>query len=104
MSRFFNQRYLPKLGLKTDKKSFHSIRHSVIDHLKQKGIDVSYINDLVGHHSGNIDLDRYGKSYNPDILYNKCVKKIVYQTSHMRGIDFKVLQMNWKKLIPNREW
>ena len=104
VSRFFNQRYLPKLGLKTDKKSFHSIRHSVIDHLKQKGIDVSYINDLVGHHSGNIDLDRYGKSYNPDILYNKCVKKIVYQTSHLRGIDFKVLQMNWKKLISNREW
>ena len=104
VSRFFNQRYLPKLGLKTDKKSFHSIRHSVIDHLKQKGIDVSYINDLVGHHSGNIDLDRYGKSYNPDILYNKCVKKIVFQTSHLRGIDFKVLQMNWKKLISNREW
>ena len=104
VSRFFNQRYLPKLGLKTDKKSFHSIRHSVIDHLKQKGIDVSYINDLVGHHSGNIDLDRYGKSYNPDILYNKCVKKIVYQTSHMRGIDFKSLKMDWGKIITTRVW
>lgn len=104
VGHFFNQRYLPKLGLKTDKKSFHSLRHTVIDHLKQKGIDVSYINDLVGHHSGNIDLDRYGKSYNPDILYNKCVKKILYQTSQKRGIDFKGLQMNWKKLIPNREW
>ena len=104
VSRFFNQRYLPKLGLKTDKKSFHSIRHTVIDHLKQKGIDVSYINDLVGHHSGNIDLDRYGKSYNPDILYNKCVKKIVYQTSHMRGIDFKSLKMDWGKIITTRVW
>ena len=65
---------------------------------------VSYINDLVGHHSGNIDLDRYGKSYNPDILYNKCVKKIVYQTSHMRGIDFKSLKMDWEKIITTRVW
>ena len=104
VSRFFNERYLPKLGLKTDKKNFHSIRHSVIDHLKQKGVEVSLINDLVGHHSGNIDLDRYGKGYNPDILYNKCVKKILYQTSNMRGIDFRILRMDWKKLILHREW
>ena len=104
VSRFFNERYLPKLGLKTDKKNFHSIRHSVIDHLKQKGVEVSLINDLVGHHSGNIDLDRYGKGYNPDILYNKCVKKILYQTSNMRGIDFKILRMDWKKLILHHEW
>jgi len=104
VSRFFNRRYLTKLGLKTERKTFHSLRHTVIDHLKQQGIDVSFINELVGHSSGNIDLDRYGKGYNSDILYNKCVKKIVFQTSHLRGIDFKVLQMNWKKLISNREW
>ena len=104
VSRFFNQRYLPKLGLKTDRKTFHSLRHTVIDHLKQKGIEVSLINDLVGHHSGNIDLDRYGKGYNPDILFNKCVKKINYQTSHNRGIDFKVLKIDWSKIIPQRDW
>ena len=57
VSRFFNQRYLPKLGLKTERKTFHSLRHTVIDHLKQKGIEVSLINDLVGHHSGNIDSE-----------------------------------------------
>ena len=104
VSRFFNQRYLPKLGLKTDRKTFHSLRHTVIDHLKQKGIEVSLINDLVGHHSGNIDLDRYGKGYNPDILFNKCVKKINYQTSHNRGLDFKVLNIDWSKIIPQRDW
>ena len=36
ITRFFNQRYLPKLGLKTDRKNFHSLRHTVSDHLKQK--------------------------------------------------------------------
>ena len=104
VSVFFNKRYLTLLGLKTDKKNFHSIRHTVVDHLKQKGVEVSFINELVGHHHGNIDLDRYGKGYNSDIIYNKCVKKIHYETSHTRGIDFKSLLIDWKKLIVNRVW
>ena len=97
VSRFFNQRYLTKLGLKTSKKNFHSLRHTVINHLKQKDVDISYVNDLVGHTHGNIDHDRYGKGYNPDILYNKCVSKIKYETSHTRGIDFISLKLDWKK-------
>ena len=99
VSTFFNNRYLPNLGLKTNKKNFHSFRHTVSDHLKQKGIEPHFINELLGHSSGNIDLERYGKGYNPDILFNKCVKKIFYETSHTRGIDFKSLKMDWKKII-----
>ena len=99
VSEFWNDRYLPKLGLKTNKKNFHSIRHTVSDHLKQKGIEPHFINELMGHSSGDIDLDRYGKGYNPDILFNKCVKKISYQTSQKRGIDFLSLKLDWKKII-----
>ena len=99
VSTFFNKRYLPSLGLKTDKKNFHSFRHTVSDHLKQKGVEPHFINELLGHSSGNIDMDRYGKGYNPDILYNKCVKKILFQTSHNRPIDFLQLQVNWKEII-----
>ena len=99
VTRFFNTRYLPKLGLKTDKKTFHSLRHTVVDHLKQKGVEPHFINELVGHTSGNIDLDRYGKGYNPDIIFNKCVKQISYETSHTRGIDFKCLRMDWGKIV-----
>ena len=104
VSYFFNKKYLPLLGLKTDKKNFHSIRHTVVDHLKQRLVDISFINELVGHHHGNIDLDRYGKGFTTDIIYNKCVKKINYETSHTRGIDFKSLKMDWKKIILNRVW
>ena len=99
ISRFWNNRYLPLLGIKTDKNGFHSFRHSVIDHLKQLGVEPHFINELVGHSQGNIDLDRYGKRYNPDILYNKCVKRIVYQTSHKRSIDFFALKLDWGKII-----
>ena len=104
VSTFFNKRYLPSLGIKTDKKNFHSFRHTVSDHLKQKGIEPHFINELLGHSSGNIDLDRYGKGYNPDIIYNKCVKKISYQTSQKRWIDFKILKMDWEKIITNRDY
>ena len=104
VSYFFNKKYLPLLGLKTDKKNFHSIRHTVVDHLKQRLVDISFINELVGHHHGNIDLDRYGKGFTTDIIYNKCVKKINYETSHTRGIDFKSLKMDWKKIITTRVW
>ena len=99
VSTFFNNRYLPNLGLKTNKKNFHSFRHTVSDHLKQKGIEPHFVNELLGHSSGNIDLDRYGKGYNPDIIYNKCVKKISYQTSEKRWIDFLSLKLDWKKLL-----
>ena len=99
ISRFWNYRYLPLLGLKTPKTGFHSLRHTVIDHLKQKGVEPHFINELVGHSQGNISLDRYGKGYNPDILYNKCVKRIMYETSHKRSIDFLALKMDWKKLL-----
>jgi integrase len=104
VSYFFNKKYLPLLGLKTDKKNFHSIRHTVVDHLKQKLVDISFINELVGHHHGNIDLDRYGKGYTTDIIYNKCVKKINYETSHTRGIDFKSLKMDWGEIITTSVW
>ena len=81
------------------KKGFHKLRHTVVDHLKQKGVEPHYINELMGHSQGNIDLDRYGKGYNPDILFNKCVNKIVYETSHTRKIDFHSLKLDWKKIL-----
>ena len=49
VSRWFNSRYLTSLGLKTDKKNFHSFRHTVSDHLKQKGVEPHFINQLLGH-------------------------------------------------------
>ena len=30
---------------------------------------------------GNIDLDRYGKHYDAEILYENCTKRIVYESS-----------------------
>ena len=99
ISRFWNNRYLPLLGIKTGKNGFHSFRHSFIDTLKQLGVEPHFINELVGHSQGDISSDRYGNNYNPDILYNKCVKRVVYQTSRTRGINFLSLKLDWKKIL-----
>ena len=99
VSRFWNYRYLPLLGLKKTTLNLHSLRHTCIDNLKQIGVEPHFISELVGHSQGSITLDRYGKNYNPDILYNKCVKKIVYETSQKRGVDFLSLKLDWKKII-----
>ena len=99
VSRFWNFRYLPLLGLKKNTLNLHSLRHTCIDNLKQIGVEPHFISELVGHSQGSITLDRYGKNYNPDILYNKCVKKIVYETSQKRGVDFLSLKLDWKKII-----
>ena len=99
VSRFWNYRYLPLLGLKKTTLNLHSLRHTLIDNLKQIGVEPHFISELVGHSQGSITLDRYGKNYNPDILYNKCVKKIVFETSQKRGIDFLALKLDWGKII-----
>ena len=44
------------------------------------------------------------RGYTTDIIYNKSVKKIHYETSHKRGIDFKSLKMDLKKIITTRVW
>jgi integrase len=60
ISRFLNNRYLPLLGIKTDKNGFHC--------LKQSEVETHFINELMGHSQSNIDLDRYGENDNPNIL------------------------------------
>ncbi|WP_321351464.1 tyrosine-type recombinase/integrase [Halopseudomonas oceani] len=58
------------LGFKEqgEKKDFHSFRHTVADHLKQKGIAESLVAGLLGHQSQGITFSRYGKDYRPETL------------------------------------
>ena len=60
-------------------------------------VDTKFINEHQGHSQGNIDLDRYGKNYDAEILYENCTKKIVYVSSRGRKIDFSGLKVDWGK-------
>jgi integrase len=59
-----------KAGFKNsiEKKDFHSLRHTVADHLKQLDASESLIAGLLGHQSGGITFGRYGKDYKPEKL------------------------------------
>jgi integrase len=61
-------------------KTFHSFRHTLVTHLKQKQVPEIYISELVGHSIGG-ELSRYGKRYEPGMLYKNVILKIDYQFS-----------------------
>ena len=56
------------VGNGSGKKDFHSIRHTVADELKQKGVSENLIGGILGHTTGGITNTRYGKDFKPDVL------------------------------------
>lgn len=72
----FNRQYITK----DKKKVFHSLRHSFVDNLKQTGVQEQLIAELVGHSTGSITAERYGKRFNPHVL-KEAIQKLDY------GID-----------------
>jgi integrase len=94
VSKWFN-RYLIKVGVKdvekdTNRKVFHSFRHTVIHHLQQKGVDEKRIEVMVGHETD--ELSYYQHDVGLKILADEVVGKIDY------GVDFEHLieDVRWK--------
>jgi integrase len=58
-------------------KSFHSLRHTFADTLKQQGEQEALISELMGHANGNITTGRYGKRYRSQALL-KAVSDLSY--------------------------
>jgi len=95
VGRFFNDRYLKKIGLKDTGRSvsFHSMRHSVETHLTNQNVNPRMIDGLQGHSQKGIGGSVYMKGVRPEVLMKECVEKIDY------GIDWGNLKLDWKKLI-----
>lgn len=60
----FNRKYISS----DKRKTFHSIRHSVANELKQSGVAVELISEILGHKVDSITMSRYGKKYRPELL------------------------------------
>ena len=65
---FARHRALTGLSKGTEKKDFHSFRHTLADELKQRGVAESLIAGILGHSTGGITFGRYGKDYTPEVL------------------------------------
>jgi integrase len=60
----FNRQYVTQ----DKKKTFHSIRHSVANELKQLQVPSEVTSELLGHKLHSITMNRYGKRYRPKVL------------------------------------
>ncbi|WP_196772863.1 site-specific integrase [Pseudodesulfovibrio alkaliphilus] len=85
VSRWFNGHgdgvttgYKKNCGITDGKKVFHSFRHTVINHLKQKQVDGTLLHEFDGHSLGTMTYDRYGKAFTPELMYEKIVSQITF--------------------------
>ncbi|MDD3021332.1 MAG: site-specific integrase [Alphaproteobacteria bacterium] len=63
LGRWFNDTFLPELGLKTDRLVLHSLRHTVITRLQQADVEFPKIQGLVGHEPDTVTMGVYGNKY-----------------------------------------
>ena len=61
-------RFKRKSGLLDSKLTFHSLRHTFVNELKQQGESEHVIAQLIGHANSSITMGRYGKDYNVAVL------------------------------------
>ena len=89
VGKFFNEKYLVKIGIKKRGKSFHSFRHSVETHLTNANVNGRYIDFLQGHAQKGIGGSVYMKGIKPEVLFEDCVKKINWD------VDWEKLKVKW---------
>ncbi|MFF7106989.1 site-specific integrase [Pseudomonas sichuanensis] len=58
-SKWFG-RYKTKLGIVDSRKTFHSFRHTLIDDLREAGVQDSLIKRIAGHEDGAVTFSIYG--------------------------------------------
>lgn len=73
-----NRRYITK----DPKKTFHSLRHSFADCLKQKVVNETMISELMGHTNKSMTTGRYGKRFQPRLLL-----AVIQQVSYEINLD-----------------
>lgn len=69
VSRFFNVRWLPLVGVKTKKNNFHSLRHTFTTKLKQALVPEQIASSFTGHSEQSITYSRYGKEMSLKTLH-----------------------------------
>ena len=89
VGKFFNEKYLVKIGIKKRGKSFHSFRHSVETHLTNSNVNGRYIDFLQGHSQKGVGGNVYMKGIRVDVLLKDCVKKLIWD------IDWNKLKVKW---------
>lgn len=61
LGRWFNDRFLVQLGIKSTDLVFHSLRHTMVTRLMQAGVEENHVKALVGHTREGVTQQHYFK-------------------------------------------
>ena len=64
LSRWFNETYLVRIGLKTPQHVFHSLRHTVTTQLYEAGVQENIVKKILGHGQSGTTNTYYNHSKN----------------------------------------
>ena len=78
-SKGFGRYLRNKIKIKDPKKTFHSFRHNVSNHLYQKVVAESSIEELTGRAGKTETRTRYTKALRVPTLYEECILKLEYE-------------------------
>ena len=81
-------RYKCSQGVKHKKKVFHSFRHTISNHLKQKGLPEPQVAALLGHQNGLITYDRYAQPYSVAML-QATVEQVDFRKPLLKVVPWK---------------
>ena len=97
--KWWNRTALEKrFGIKTERKDFHSFRHSCTDACYENGVDSKFVTQFLGQKHGELSLDRYASDAHVETMYEKCVKKFDYKNSNGRKLNFNKIKISdWSK-------
>lgn len=68
----------------SDKKSFHSFRHSFSTALKDADVSETVVKELLGHAHGSLSFDRYGKPLDPQKTAWEGIDRLDYEVDFVK--------------------
>ena len=82
-SKYFG-RYLKRVGVKTNKTTYHSFRHTFTDALRAGAVDIARMKELLGH-AGKDVTGTYGTGVSPLKVLADDMKKVNFdvELSHL---------------------
>jgi integrase len=89
-SKRFGYYLRKKVGITDKRKTFHSFRHNVSDHLYKKLVMESLVEELTGRAGRTETRKTYTKGYRMETLYEECILKLDFKVdlSHLKNSRF----------------
>lgn len=78
LTRWVNTKLLVDLGIKDDGLSFHSFRHSFVTGLRQTGVELPTVQELVGHSKDVVTETVYNATAYPLPMLKTAIDRLIY--------------------------